>query len=302
MAVLDENLIAAGRREWRDYRQERGVGVHHTVVGNLKVLRQLWSPQLRNRRDILVYLPPSYEVSDRRYPVLYMHDGQNLFDAATSYVGEWEVDETMEGLAYTEGLEAIVVGIPNMGQERLAEYGPFYDAHHRNRGGRGERYVNFLAETVKPLIDGDFRTRPERVYTGVLGSSMGGLISLYAFFRCPEVFGFAGVMSPSFWFAQNAIFDYVAQMEYTPGKIYLDAGTRELSGPSGDHVQRARSRRYYASIRRMYRLLAKKGYRPHRDLLYVEEKWANHSESAWARRLPVAIRFFLKEEAGMMMA
>lgn len=302
MAVLEQNQITAGTRQWRDYRLEKGEGSHHTVVGNLKVLPQVWSPQLRNRRDILLYLPPSYEMSERRYPVLYMHDGQNLFDASTSFVGEWEVDETMESLSYTEGLEAIVVGIPNMGQDRLAEYGPFYDSYHNNRGGRGERYVNFLVDTIKPMIDEDFRTRPERQCTGVMGSSMGGLISLYAFFRCPEVFGFAGVMSPSFWFAQSAIFDYVAQAPFNGGKIYLDAGTRELSGPMSDHVQRARSRRYYASIRRMYRVLAKRGYRPQRDLLYVEEKWADHSESSWGRRLPIALRFFLKDESGPMFA
>jgi predicted alpha/beta superfamily hydrolase len=301
MALLDHNQITAGTRDWRDYRTEKGESPH-TVVGNLRVLPQLWSPQLRNRRDILVYLPPSYQATIRRYPVLYMHDGQNLFDAATSYVGEWEVDETMESLSYSEGLEAIVVGIPNMGQERLAEYSPFTDHHHTSRGGRGERYVNFLAETLKPIIDKDFRTRPERECTGIMGSSMGGLISLYAMFSCPEVYGFAGVMSPSFWFAQSAIFNYIEQAPFISGKIYLDAGTRELSGPMDDRIQRARSRRYYASIRRMYRLLAKKGYRPQRDLLYIEEKWATHSESSWGRRLPLALRFFLKEESGPMIA
>src|SRR5205085_774096 len=178
----------------------------HTVVGDLRVLEGVSSPQLGNRRDILVHLPFSYRQGHQRYPVLYMHDGQNLFDEATSFCGEWEVDETMEELRH-EGLEAIVVGIPNMGDQRCEEYSPF--PNRRFRSVRGAAYLAFLVETVKPLIDHTFRTLPERDHTGIMGSSMGGLISLYAFFRHPEVFGFAGVMSPSLWFARQSIFAYV---------------------------------------------------------------------------------------------
>jgi predicted alpha/beta superfamily hydrolase len=122
---------------------------------------------------------------------------------------------------------------------------------------------------------------------------MGGLISLYAFFRRPETFGFAGVMSPSLWFARNAIFNTVRDATRNAGRLYLDAGTREYGGESIWSILPFRSRRYYASVRRMYRLLVKKGYRPKRDILYVEEKNANHNEAAWARRLAPAIRFLL---------
>src|SRR6185436_12363661 len=101
----------------QDYLQDKEAG-QHTVVGNLKILKALWSPQLRNRRDILVYLPPSYNLSAKRYPVIYMHDGQNLFDQATSFAGEWQVDETMETLSQA-GYPAIVVGIPNLGEQRI---------------------------------------------------------------------------------------------------------------------------------------------------------------------------------------
>lgn len=278
---------------WHNYTYTHHNNGHHTVVGTLKVARDIESPQLHNRRDILVYLPPSYEKSDRRYPVLYMHDGQNLFDHVTSYAGEWRVDETMESLSQEEGLEAIVVGIPNMGGRRLDEYSPF--TAPRYSAGLGDLYLAFIANSVKPLIDGHFRTRPEKSHTGIMGSSMGGLISLYAFFRQPTIFGFAGVMSPSLWFAQSAIFPYIEAAPFHPGKIYLDAGTREF-GDSWPEVMtlRTRSRRYYGRVRHLKRILARKGYRPVHDLLHVEGRGDDHSEAAWAKRLPGAIRFFLR--------
>jgi predicted alpha/beta superfamily hydrolase len=246
---------------------------------------------LQNYRDILVWLPTSYEDDSRRYPVIYMHDGQNLFDQATSFAEEWGVDETMQLLG-AEGIEAIIVGIPNMGPQRLAEYSPFRDVFHGQ--GKGERYLSFLVDTVKPLIDRDFHTLPTATHTGIMGSSMGGLISLYGFFHHPEVFGFAGVMSPSFWFADRAIYDYVRRAPFVPGRVYLDVGTREYGGSFSEREARRRSRRYYASVRRMKRILVKKGYRPVTDLMSVEERWAAHDERAWARRLPDALRFLLR--------
>lgn len=259
---------------------------YHTVVGNLQIQEKVWSPQLNNHRDILVYLPRSYAHSHRHYPVIYMHDGQNLFDQASSYAGEWRVDETMEHLG-EEQIEGIIVGILNTGGSRIAEYSPFQDHYHGT--GRGEAYVSFIADTLKPMIDHDFRTLPGREQTGIMGSSMGGLISLFAFFHRPESFGLTGVMSPSFWFANQAIFNYVEQAPFQPGKIYLDAGTREYGGASS----RDRSRHYYGSVRRMKRILVKKGYRLRKSLKHVEEKWAGHNEPAWARRLPDAFRFLL---------
>ena len=278
---------------WQDYtanKSRRG----HTVVGNLRVYRKLYSPQLRNRRALLAYLPPSYEHSKRRYPVLYMHDGQNLFDRATSYAGEWQVDETMESLS-REGVEAIVVGVPNMGAQRMSEYNPFDDP--QEGPGRGEAYVAFLVETVKPLIDADFRTLRDREHTGTMGSSMGGLISLYAFFRHPEVFGLVGALSPAFGPARG-IFPYVQASPFTTGKVYVDVGSREGAGLEENvRLVGVISRVYRAYVRRMRDLLLEKGYRPGADLLYVEEKGAFHHESAWARRLPAALRFLLSSRA-----
>ena len=272
-----------------DWRRED----YHTVVGDVRIMERVWSPQLKNRRNLLVYLPPSYaEEKARRYPVVYMHDGQNLFDQRTAFDQEWRVDETMERLS-RDGLEAIVVGIPNTGGQRLAEYSPFDDNYHGK--GRGHLYLSFLLETVKPMIDRDFRTLPGREHTGTIGSSMGGLISLYAFFSHGDVFSFAGAMSPSLWFAGSSMFRYVKHAPYVDGRLYLDVGTRELGGSRADREARSRSRRYYASVRRLQRLLVKKGYRPRRNLLVVEEKWAGHNEPAWAGRLPAALRFLLPE-------
>jgi predicted alpha/beta superfamily hydrolase len=278
--------------QWQDYYTVYPSKNGHHVSGSLVVAEKVESPQLHNERDIIVYLPPSYGQGDDRYPVLYMQDGQNLFDPATSFAGEWNVDETLEGLARQEGLEAIVVGVPNMGASRVDEYSPFVDRSHG--GGQGNQYVAFIANTLKPLIDHQFRTLPQRRKTGIMGSSMGGLISLYAFFRREDVFGFAGVMSPSLWFAKGSIYSYVENASYLPGRIYLDAGTREMGGSRVNLRKRVQSRNYYAGVRRLKRMLVSKGYRPVRDILHVEEKWANHNEAAWARRLPDALRFFIR--------
>jgi predicted alpha/beta superfamily hydrolase len=274
---------------WRSYTDQRTT---HTVAGDLRVLDSLYSPQLHNRRKLYAYLPPSYASGERRYPVIYMQDGQNLFDESLSYAGEWQVDETMEALS-REGIEAIVVGVPNAGVRRIDEYSPFKDARLR-RGGRGDWYAAFVANTVKPLIDRDFRTLPEREHTGIFGSSMGGLISLYAFFSRPDVFGFAGVMSPSLWFAQEAILQYVRQAQAEPGLIYFDLGTHEGGDTRPAHHPPHRyTSRYLDSARHMRDLLGQKGYRLGHNLRYDEEEEATHNEAAWARRLPDALRFLL---------
>ena len=263
--------------EWEDY-PDADDGVEHTVVGKVLRLPSLHSPQLANRRELFVYLPPSYATSDRRYPVLYMHDGQNLFDRAISFGEEWGVDRTMEE-ASRHGLEAIVVAIPNTGDHRLDEYSPFRDSR-RKGGGLGDRYLDFLVETVKPVVDRTFRTLPGRASTGIVGSSMGGLISLYGYFRSADVFGFAGVMSPALWFGDRAIFDFVEAAPFAPGRIYLDVGTREGSAALVD-------------VARMRDLLVRKGYRPGRDMVYVVDEGAAHHEHAWGERLGRALEFLI---------
>jgi isoamylase len=252
--------------------------IEHTITGNVRVLASVHSPELDNTRDIHVYLPPGYEECDDRYPVIYMHDGQNLFDQATAYIREWQVDETMEELS-RNGYPAIVVGIPNRGHNRIDEYSPFPDP--KQGGGKGHQYLSFIVDTLKPRIDQEFRTLPDRIHTGVMGSSMGGLISLYAYFQHRDVFGFAGVMSPSLWFADRAIVEFVREAPMALGTIYMDVG--RLEGP--DEL---------VDFRRMCALLIDKGYRPGGDLLCIEEPMAEHTEPAWTGRLHAALRFLLE--------
>lgn len=265
--------------DWRRYDGPDGSGCTHPIVGgDLRLLDRLYSPQLGNERHILVHLPASYDAEPWRcYPVLYMHDAQNLFDPHTSYAGAWEVDDVLAELRH-EGLEAIVVGIPHMGDGRLTEYSPFPDPRHG--GGAGGAYLAFVADTVKPLIDADFRTLPEREQTGILGSSMGGLISLFAFFERPATFGFAGVMSPSLWYGRDELFRYLAAAPFVAGRLDLGVGTAE----GGGMVPNAQTLR---------ELLLSKGYRLGESLRYVEEEGAGHHEWAWRCRLRDALLFLV---------
>ena len=250
---------------------------NRTPPGELQVIRDFHSPELGNRRDILVYLPSSYAKSDKALPVIYMHDGQNLFDPATSFAGEWGVDTAM-AKAPRKGRRAIVVGIPNAGAGRIHEYSPFVDA--RIGGGKGDAYLDWLEETVKPLIDSRYRTLASAEGTGIAGSSLGGLISLYAFFRNPSRYGFAGVLSPALWFADRDIFRFVESAGYVRGRVYLDVGTREGEGT-------------LANAHQMRDQLLAAGYQRGKDLMWVEDKGGMHNEAAWGRRLRTALPFLL---------
>ena len=238
----------------------------------------LWSPQLRNRRGVDVYLPGSYAAAGRRrYPVVYMQDGQNLSDPAIAFGGNtWQLESALATLA-GGGIEPIVVGLHNTGEGRLAEYSPFPDARHG--GGKGEAYVRFLIETVAPRIEAQYRVTREREGTVIGGSSMGGLISLYAFFRRPSPFGRAAVMSPSLWFGSRRMLEYVWDARPPDGRLYVDAGTAEGTGTVRD-------------ARALVRILRRKGYR-RGTLKYVEASGHRHQEADWARRLPAALAFLL---------
>ncbi|MGN6756415.1 MAG: alpha/beta hydrolase [Thermomicrobiales bacterium] len=267
--------------EWRDYTANQEIADPCAAGGRLLVCDAVWSPQLNNERQILVHLPAGYAAGDQRYPVIYMQDGQNLFDPATSYAGDWHAGAALAVLERA-GFPAILVGIPNMGKRRLAEYSPFREA--RLGGGAGDAYLNFVISTVKPLIDRDFRTLPAREDTAIAGSSMGGLISLYAFFARPDIFGLAGVMSPSLWFARGAIFRYLRRQPFVPGRLWLDTGDQE----GGNML---------ANARRLRDLLTAKGYHPGINLHYLEAAGAGHNEAAWAARLPAVLRFLLAGSA-----
>jgi predicted alpha/beta superfamily hydrolase len=242
-----------------------------------RVLKAVRSPQRGNHRDIDVFLPPSYSRSKRRYPAVYMQDGQNLADPHRAFAGTWELESAIAALA-ARGIEAIVVGIPNMGEARVREYTPFVDA--KLDGGDGDAYLAFLERTVKPLVDRRFRTEPGRETTAIFGSSLGGLISLYAFFRAPETFGMTGVMSPAIWFANRAILSYVEHAGAPSGRIYVDTGTDEGTATLRDS-------------RQLVEILAAKGYTGER-LRFVEDSGGRHTEADWARRLVSALEFLLR--------
>src|ERR1051326_7844869 len=169
----------------------------HTLTGNIKQHRAFPSKVLGNRRDVLVYLPPGYSrFSRQRYPVLYFHDGQNVFDAATAFAGvEWEVDETAQRLIRKKLIEPlIVVAIANTGEDRIHEYAPTpgvieTNAKRKKRSkGWARRYARFLIEELKPYIDKQYRTKPEAEFTGLGGSSLGGLLTLSLGLWFPNVF------------------------------------------------------------------------------------------------------------------
>lgn len=173
-----------------------------TAAANVSTMDEpFFMPQLNRYRRIWIYYPPDYEASRKNYPVLYMHDGQNLFDQQTSYAGEWEVDETLNEL-FELGYEVpIVVGVDNGGVNRTEEYTPWVNPGYSS--GNGEAYMQFIVETLKPYIDANFRTLPDRENTGIMGSSLGGLISHFGVFQHTEVFGKAGLFSPSYWFSDS---------------------------------------------------------------------------------------------------
>ncbi|MES2371276.1 MAG: alpha/beta hydrolase-fold protein [Bacteroidota bacterium] len=218
---MSQEFTVAG---WKDDYPE--VPKRYTASPQVRVLDTAFSiPQLDRKRRVWIYLPKGYATSSKIYPVLYMHDGQNLFNEQTAPFGEWGVDECLDTLQQQLGKECIVVGIDNGGSKRMTEYNP-YDTE-RSGKGEGKQYTEFLAKTLKPFIDSKYRTKKGPENTFVAGSSMGGLISMYAILQYPEVFGAAGVFSPSFWIAPD-IFP-LAEKFTTPGmpKFYLYTGAKE---------------------------------------------------------------------------
>lgn len=284
-------MIETTTSNWIDYDTFMG-SPRHTATGNVLVLPEVYSPQLGNRRNLYIYLPPGYGTGLRRYPVLYMQDGQNLFDDVLSYAGEWYVDETLEALS-AEGIEAIVVGVANAGEQRMDEYAPFRDP--RSSQGLGAEYIAFLVDTVKPLIDSELLTLPDRENTGIIGSSLGALISLYGFFHRPDVFGMVGAMSPSIWFKRRAILPYIRKAQPAPGRIYLDVGAHEGPPAKMDSETGAVLARWMLlNTRELEKILRGKGYYLGHDFSYVEDPHGIHNEADWARRLPDALRFLLR--------
>jgi predicted alpha/beta superfamily hydrolase len=228
---------------------------------------------LPHDRNVTVYLPPGYDAGTQRYPVLYMHDGQNLFDPSAAFKkGEhWRVGETATALIIDGRVRPlIIVGIDNTGASRLHEYTP---THDRRRGGGGaDDYGRMIVSELKPFIDQQYRTMPDASETGLAGSSLGGLVTLYLGLRYPNVFTRLAVMSPSIWWDRRAVLRHVRDAKPKPPlRIWVDIGSREG--------------RYHVDNAELLKAgLTRSGWIDGVDLHYEEVTGGMHSEAAWADR------------------
>ena len=239
------------------------------------MVEQFASPQLGNSRNLRIYLPPGYDSEpQRRYPVLYMHDGQNLFDAKTAAYGvAWDIGATMDRLiASGQIAPAIVVGIDNT-KDRIPEYTPCCDPKYG--GGKLDAYMAFIVDTVKPYVDQSLRTLPDREHTAIMGSSLGGIASVYIAQHHPEVFSKAGGVSSSFWWNGG---DMIAHLPARlPVKFYIDAGTDK------DGLE---------DTQKMRDALLAQGYRNGEDLYFYAAEGGIHNEKSWAARVHLPLIWF----------
>ncbi len=244
------------------------------------------SAVLPDDRPVSIYLPSQYELNDgQRFPVFYLHDGQNLFDGRTSYIPgcTWRVHSTADDLNEAGAIRPVIlVGIANTGIRRMAEYTPTRD--FKMGGGEGPRYGRLLIEELKPLIDSRYRTLSGPQDTGIGGSSLGGLISLYLGLQHPEVFARLAVMSPSLWWDHRSILNFASRMPVRPDtKIWLDMGTAE-------------GLRHLRDADLLYRTMLQRGWRAGVNLSYLRVEGGLHSEDAWAQRFGDVLRFLFPAE------
>lgn len=261
----------------------KGKGGSSTASKSVSILSDSFPiPQLNRTRRVWLYLPPDYGTSGKRYPVLYMLDGQNVFDAATSYSGEWGVDEALDSLHALGDPGIIVVAVDHGGTKRMDEYSPW--RNERFGGGEGGAYVEFMVSTLKPYIDKHYRTLADRLNTGIGGSSMGGLISLYAGLEHPEVFGRLMVFSPAFWIAPAAFEQARQARPLRPDpRIYMDIGW--LEGQAGEEGVYARLQQ------RMAETLAAAGFDTTTEVRSIVRADGRHAEWFWRREFPAAYQW-----------
>ncbi|WP_374440237.1 alpha/beta hydrolase-fold protein [Epilithonimonas sp.] len=254
----------------------------HTANSHVRILSEHFKiPQLNSTRKIWIYLPPDYQTSGKKYPVIYMQDGQNLFDDYTSFSGEWQVDETLDAIYNETGRSAIVIGIDNGGDQRLAEYSPWNNAKYKTTG-QGNLYADFLAKTLKPFIDKTYRTQRQTSKTIILGSSIGGLISLYTAVKYPETFGKAGIFSPAFWFVSKDLKNYLNRnrKNLRHSEFYFVAGKDE------DETM-------VPEIEATQSELINNSVDPKNIIVKIDQD-GTHSETYWKRELKQALMWLLK--------
>lgn len=234
---------------------------------------ELEAPSLNTTKTIFVYLPKNYTTSQEHFPVLYMHDAQNLFDHTLSFAGEWEIDETLDRL----GFPLIVIGIAHGNEKRFEELTPY--PHEKYGGGKADEYLDFVIHTLKPYVDQHYRTLKDSTHTGIMGSSLGGLISYYAALKHPDVFGKAGVFSPSFW-TSNDIYKLTEQTPQVKSKIYLLCGDAE-----SDHL--------VSEVNRMDKLLETRMQSTEKVLKIVPG--GKHNEAFWKSEFEEAILWLFND-------
>jgi len=254
--------------------------VVHTLTGDVRTHEGFHSRYLSHDRTVVVYLPPGYDPDAAdRYPVLYLHDGQNVFDRATSFGEEWQVDESAQRLITAGEIEPlIIVGIYNTGEHRLDEYTPTPELNE-GRGGHADDYGRMLVEELKPFIDGTYKTLPSAASTAIGGSSLGGLLTMHLGLRYPTAFSRLAVLSPSVWWDDRVILREVEALSAAlPLRIWLDAGTAE----GVDTLVNARALRD---------ALVAKGWVVGKDLAYLEAEGGEHNEQSWSARVERVLKF-----------
>lgn len=228
--VVDKDVsIEITIKGWKDNYPDKPKP--YTASPQVKIIDTAFlMPQLNRKRRIWIYLPKSYSSSNKTYPVLYMNDGQNLFNEQTALFGEWCVDETIDSIIKNGGKECIIVGIDNGGEKRLNEYAPYpFENNKIKYTAEGKLYIDFLANTLKPFIDKKYRTKNNAENTFIAGSSMGAVISLYAILKYPKIFGGCGVFSPAFWTSKDLFVDAATFKNESLFKIYFYSGKKEGS-------------------------------------------------------------------------
>ncbi|MCW5937495.1 MAG: alpha/beta hydrolase [Fimbriimonadaceae bacterium] len=259
-----------------------------STTGDIRYHERFASKSLGNERTVRVYLPPGYVSSSARYPVLYMHDGQNLFDGRTSYIPnkEWRADEAAEALIRSGWIEPVIlVGVDNAGMARGDEYLPTRaKAGSAEMGGKADKYGDFLVDELKPFIDRTYRTKTGRKDTAVCGSSFGGIVTLHLLLSRAAVFGKGAVVSPSVWWDGRVMLTRVAELKKKPDtRIWVDMGALE-------------GREAVTDARDLAQALKAKGWRENRDLVYYEDANAEHNEEAWARRFDLILLFLFGKD------
>lgn len=278
--IKNDTIIVVEVKHWKD--EFANIPKLSTASKNVKIISEEFPlRKLGKTRRVWIYLPSDYTKTKKKYPVLYMHDGQNLFDELTAPFGEWGVDECLDTLCKKINFDVIVIGIDNGKEDRLSEYSPYDfkvkpdEVNTWDVKGSGDLYLESLVYDLKPYIDSVYRTKSGRENTHICGSSMGGLISLYAIIRYPEIFGTAGVFSPAFWTNMDSLMAEIGRNknEMWSGNVYMIAGGLEGS-------------RYVNNMDEIHKLLLSKGKR---NTIANSVSGGQHKESFWREEFPTYV-------------